>query len=141
MINVKFNVIGGRTEKIVQLIGDYAVNSLEVNRKIDVNMIKSVSKLCESPDEALDNFVYTIIKDFSKQIIEYLVEGTQYINDTQTVYYVTMYCKRIEREEIEIMSEEKIKEFKSLLIEFFNEHWEYPAVKFNDKEFMENLNN
>jgi hypothetical protein len=52
-----------------------------------------------------------------------------------------MYCKRIEREEIEIMSEEKIKEFKSLLIEFFNEHWEYPAVKFNDKEFMENLNN
>lgn len=141
MIKVKYSVIGGENEKIVQLAADYEVTNIEVNRKIDINTIKEISKTYELPEHAIDSFIYSIIREFMHQIVCDLVEATQYIDDAKLSYEVTMYCKKIDRDEVPLMTKEQFDELRSLLNDFFNKHWDWKEVQFNDKEFMENVTN
>lgn len=138
MIKIKYSVIGGELEKIVQLAADYEVTNIEVNRKIDVNIVKEVSKNYDLPEHAVDALIYSIIREFMHQIVEDIVEASQYIDEVKLVYDMTMYCKKIDRDEVPLMTKEQFNELRSLLIDFFKKHWEWKEVQFNDKEFMEN---
>jgi hypothetical protein len=139
-MRTKFSIIGGETEKLINLTPDVKVTNIGVTRRLDVNMIKDISKLFESPELAADNFIYTIMREFAHCVVEDLVEATQYIDNVETVYHVTMYCKKIDREEVEILTEEQYKEFKAELVEFLKKHWEWKGFQFNDKEFMKEQN-
>lgn len=141
MIRTEYKIIGGEKEKLVQLTPDFKVTSISVTRRIDSNMIKNVSKSFKSIEDAVDNFIYTLIREYLHCIVEDLVESAQYIDDTETEHKVIMYCKRIDRNEIEIMKKSDFIEFRNQLIEFFKKHWEWAEALYNDKEFMNEQNN
>lgn len=141
MLKVKYNINGGELERLVNLTPDVMTTSLGITRRVDYLLVKDVSKIFDSPEEAAENFIETMEKELMQEIINYLTEGTQYINETEAVYHVTMYCKRIERNEIDCLTKEDRKEMQKELSEFFRKHWEWHEAQFNDKEFMKEQNN
>lgn len=141
MLKVKYNIVGGETERLVNLTPDVKTSSIGITRRVDYLLVKDVSKMFNSPEEAADSFIETMEKELMQEIINYLAEGTQYINETEAVYHVTMYCKKIERGEVNCLTKEDRKEMKTELSAFFRKHWEWHEAQFNDKEFMNEQNN
>lgn len=141
MIRTEYKITGGENAKLIQLIPDFKVTSISITRKVDSKLIKEVSKSFEKIDDALDNFITTIVKEYLECIVEYFNEALQYIDDKETHYHLFMYTKKIERNEISIMAPSTYESFREELYSFFEKHWEYPAYQFNDKEFMKEQNN
>lgn len=88
--------------------------------KNDIDLIINTVGMT-SANEISNHFIYTLARTYMQKITAHIAESTRYIDDENLNQLLIDYCKKMDHDEIQIMSKETYMQFVEELTEIIKE--------------------